>query len=108
MHYNGYAARLQGAQAAYDVGIQRTCWQIHSLTHWMGDTGTLKAATSQYRSHVYLGDVVRLGGRVVAKEVDADGDHIVRLTTWARNQRGKDVMPGTAVIALPRAHGGTL
>ena len=31
VHYNDYAARLQGAQAAYDVGIQRTCWQIHSL-----------------------------------------------------------------------------
>ena len=101
VHYNDYAARLQGAQAAYDVGIQRTCWQIHSLTNWMGDAGFLQAATSQYRSHVYLSDVVRLGGRVAAKEVDADGNHLVHLTTWARNQRGQDVMPGTAVIALP-------
>ena len=101
VHYNDYAARLQGAQAAYDVGIQRTCWQIHSLTNWMGDSGKLKAADSQYRSHVYLSDVVRLGGRVVAKEVDDAGDHIVHLTTWARNQREKDVMPGTATIALP-------
>ena len=38
VHYNDYAAKLQGAQMAYDVGIQRTCWQIHSLTNWMGDT----------------------------------------------------------------------
>ncbi len=101
VHYNDYAARLQGAQAAYDVGIQRTCWQIHSLTNWMGDSGFLKSVTSKYRSHVYLSDVVRLGGRVEAKEIDADGNHLVRLTTWARNQRGQDVMPGTAVIALP-------
>lgn len=101
VHYNDYAARLQGAQAAYDVGIQRTCWGIHSLTNWMGDTGFLKSVTGQYRSHVYLSDVVRLGGRVEAKEIDADGDHVVRLTTWARNQRGQEVMPGTAVIALP-------
>jgi acyl dehydratase len=105
VHYNDYAARLQGAQAAYDVGIQRTCWQIHSLTDWMGDTGFLKAATSQYRSHVYLSDVVRLGGRIEAKEVDADGNHLVRLATWARNQRGQEVMPGTAVIALPHRAG---
>ena len=101
VHYNDYAARLQGAQAAYDVGIQRTCWQIHSLTNWMGDTGFLKAATSQYRAHVYLSNVVRLGGRVDAKEIDAQGDHVVNLTTWAHNQRGQVVMPGTAVIALP-------
>ena len=101
VHYNDYAAKLQGAQIAYDVGIQRTCWQIHSLTNWMGDAGVLKSITGQYRSHVYLADMVRLGGRVDAKEVDANGDHVVHLTTWARNQRGQEVMPGTAVIALP-------
>ncbi|MFJ8026873.1 MaoC family dehydratase N-terminal domain-containing protein [Streptomyces sp. NPDC096311] len=102
VHYNDYAAKLQGAQLAYDVGIQRTCWQIHSLTHWAGDGGTLKAVHGQYRAHVYLSDVVRLGGRVVAKEVDQDGDWVVRLETWAWNQREQNVMPGTAVVALPR------
>ncbi len=102
VHYNDYAAKLQGAQIAYDVGIQRTCWQIHSLTNWMGDTGQLKALTGQYRAHVYLGDVVRLGGRIDAKEVDAEGRHVVKLTTWATNQRDQKVMPGTAEIVLPR------
>jgi acyl dehydratase len=101
VHYNDYAAKLQGAQIAYDVGIQRTCWQIHSLTNWMGDAGFLKSLSGQYRAHVYLSDVVRLGGRVEAKEIDADGQHVVRLTTWAYNQREQNVMPGTAVIALP-------
>lgn len=102
VHYNDYAARLQGAQLAYDVGIQRTCWGIHALTNWMGDSGFLKAVTGQYRSHVYLSDVVRLGGRVDAKEIDEDGDAVVHVTTWARNQRGQEAMPGTAIIALPR------
>lgn len=102
VHYNDYAARLQGAQCAYDVGVQRTCWQVHSLTNWMGDDGFLKKLTCQYRSHVYLSDVVRLGGRIDAKEIDADGEPVVKLITWARNQRGQEVMPGTATIVLPR------
>lgn len=101
VHYNDYAARLQGAQMAYDVGIQRSCWQIQSLTDWMGDTGRLKSANSQYRAHVYLSDVIKLGGRIDAKEVNDDGEHVVRLTTWAWNQRDQNVMPGEAVIALP-------
>ncbi len=105
VHYNDYAARLQGAQAAYDVGIQRTCWGVHALTDWMGDSGFVKSVWQQYRSHVYLSDVVRLGGRVDAKEIDADGDHVVRLTTWANNQRGQNVMPGTAVVVLPQRSG---
>jgi acyl dehydratase len=106
VHYNDYAAKLQGAQIAYDVGIQRTSWGIHALTNWMGDDGRLKSLTGQYRSHVYLSDVIRLGGKVEAKEVDADGDHVVKLTTWATNQRDQQCMPGTAVIALPRRGAG--
>lgn len=101
VHYNDYAARLQGAQIAYDVGVQRTCWHIHSLTNWMGDAGFLKSLHSQYRSHVYLSDVVRLGGDVTEKLVDDDGDHVVKVETWATNQRERNVMPGSAVIRLP-------
>jgi acyl dehydratase len=101
VHYNDYAAQLQGAQLAYDVGIQRTCWQIHSLTHWAGDTGTVLSIHGQYRAHVYLSDVVRLGGRVVAKEIAPNGEATVHIETWAYNQREQNVMPGTAVVALP-------
>ena len=102
VHYNDYAARLQGAQAAYDVGIQRTCWGIQQLTNWMGDRGALKAFDCQYRSHVYLSDVVRLGGRVAGKDIDTNGDPVVHIATWARNQRDQEVMPGTAFVKLPR------
>ena len=102
VHYNNYAAKLQGAQIGYDVGVQRTSWQIHALTHWAGDHGWLKSLFGQYRAHVYLSDVVLLGGRVEAKEIDADGDPVVKLVTWATNQRGQNVMPGTAVLKLPR------
>lgn len=101
VHYNDYAAKLQGAQIAYDVGVQRTSWQIHALTNWMGDAGQLRSLFGQYRAHVYLSDVVRLGGRVESKEIDANGEHVVHLTTWANNQRGQNVMPGKATIALP-------
>jgi hypothetical protein len=68
----------------------------------MRDDGKLKSLTGQYRSHVYLSDVIRLGGRVEGKEVDGDGDHVVQLTTWANNQRGQACMPGTAVVVLPK------
>jgi acyl dehydratase len=102
VHYNDYAAQLQGAQIAYDVGIQRTCWQIQQLTNWMGDAGAVKSVHGQYRSHVYLSDVLRLGGSVTEKYVDDAGDPVVKVGTWATNQRGQQCMPGSAVIRLPR------
>jgi acyl dehydratase len=101
VHYNDFAAQLQGAQIAYDVGIQRTCWQIHQLTNWMGDDGFVKRIHGQYRSHVYLSDVLRLGGTITEKYVDDDGDHVVSVQTWATNQRDQQCMPGSAVLRLP-------
>ncbi len=105
VHYNESAARNVGVTAPYDVGVQRTCWQVHLLTHWAGDHGWVKEAASEYRSFVYLSDVVRLGGEITGKFVDDDGDAVVSVRTWCENQRGQDVMPGSAVVALPGRDG---
>lgn len=102
VHYNAHAARAMGVSMQYDVGFQRQCWQVHLLTDWMGDLGWVKQCASQYRSFVYLSDVVRLQGEVVGKRIDEDGEAVVDLKTRAVNQRGQDVMPGTATVALPK------
>nr|EJI98464.1 hypothetical protein JVH1_4047 [Rhodococcus sp. JVH1] len=101
VHYNQAAANAMGVAYQYDVGFQRQCWQILALTHWCGDNAWVKHVTAEYRGFVYLGDVIELGGSVTGKRVDEDGEYIVELETYARNQRGDNVMPGTAVVALP-------
>lgn len=101
VHYNIHAAQAMGVALQYDVGVQRHCWQIHLLTDWMGDTAWLKSCQMSLRKFVYFGDVVRLGGKVIGKRVDDDGTHLVDVVTFAMNQRGDNVMPGKAVIALP-------
>jgi acyl dehydratase len=101
VHYNKHAARAMGVGYPYDVGFQRQAWQIHHLTHWCGDNGWIKQCESQYRRFVFLSDVVELSGTVTGIRVDDDGEHVVDIETRAINQRGEDVMPGTAVVALP-------
>jgi acyl dehydratase len=105
VHYNLQAARAMSAEFQYDVGFQRQTWQIHHLTHWCGDSGWIKECQAQYRKFVYLSDVIELTGEVIGKRVDADGEHVVDVSTVARNQRGETVMPGSAVIALPTRDG---
>lgn len=85
----------------YDVGFQRQCWQIHLLSDWVGDNGWLKKTYAEYRQFVYHSDVVRITGKVAKKFVDAEGDYCVRIETKATNQRGQEVMPGYAIVALP-------
>lgn len=101
VHYNRHAARAMGVGYPYDVGFQRQAWQIHHLTHWAGDHGWVKSCSSRYRRFVFLGDVVELSGTVTAIRIDEDGEHVVDMETRAVNQRGEDVMPGTATVALP-------
>jgi hypothetical protein len=105
VHYNRAAANAMGVALQYDVGFQRQCWHIHHLTHWMGDDGWICSADAQYRRFVYHGDVVRMSGEVVRAFVDGDGEGRVEVRTRALNQRGEDVMPGRATIALPRRGG---
>lgn len=101
VHYNTSAARAMGVTYAYDVGFQRQCWQVQLLTHWVGDDGWVRHAAGEYRGFVYLSDVVTLGGEVLEKSIDENGEHLVKVRTFALNQRGDDVMPGTATVALP-------
>ena len=106
VHYNRHAARAMGVGYPYDVGFQRQAWQIHHLTHWCGDDGWIRSCESRYRRFVYLSDVVELSGTVTGKRVEQDGDHVVEMETRAVNQRGEDVMPGRAEVALPSRSGG--
>jgi acyl dehydratase len=101
VHYNRHAANAMGVTYQYDVGFQRQCWQIQHLTHWCSDWGWVKTAEAQYRRFVYLSDVVTLSATVAETFVDDDGEHCVRVATRAENQRGENVMPGSAVVALP-------
>lgn len=101
VHYNKAAANAMGVAFQYDVGFQRQCWQIHLLTNWCGDSGWVKSASAQYRGFVYVSDAIELAGTITDKYVDASGEHLVAVTTVARNQRGDDIMPGSAVVALP-------
>jgi acyl dehydratase len=104
VHYNRQAASEMGVPLPYDVGFQRQCWQVQHLTHWCSDAGWVKQTSAEYRRFVYLGDAVVLQGTVVDRRQDDDGDYVVEIATTARNQRGEDVMPGRAVVALPSRH----
>lgn len=101
VHYLHSAAKAVGALYAYDVGVQRHGWLINLLTNWMGDEGWLKSCYAEYRQFVYHSDAVWIRGKITNKYIDDDGESCVDIETHAINQRGADVMPGSATVALP-------
>jgi acyl dehydratase len=105
VHEDVATARAAGLPAPYDVGIQRHQWLFHLITNWAGDAGFVKRCRAEYRAFNFYGDVQWISGEVTGKRIDQDGDHVVDLRLWARNQRHDVTMPGTAVVALPARSG---
>jgi len=107
VHYIVAAAKGVGALYAYDVGVQRHCWNTQLLTNWMGDEGWLKSCNAQYRQFVYLSDAVWFKGKVTNKYVDENGEYCIDIETHGINQRGGDTISGTSTVILPSREKGT-
>lgn len=107
VHWDSYLAAEVGMPAAYDYGSQRGGYATYFLTNWIGDTGWLVEMEVRYRGMFFLGDVVRISGTVDRRWRDAEtGQGLVEISFASTNQRGEDVMPGRAVVALPSRAGG--
>ena len=103
VHWDPFMAAEIGMPAPYDYGSQRGAWATHLMTNWAGDTGWVAEVDVQYRGMNFLGDTVWLKGVVADKWIGESGAGYVECRIEAVNQRGDNIMPGRAVVALPTA-----
>lgn len=102
VHWDPFMAAEIGMPAPYDYGSQRGAWASHLVTNWAGDDGWVCEVFAKYRGMNFLGDTVWISGTVVDRwRGAATGIGYVACELHGRNQRGEDIMPGTAVVALP-------
>ena len=102
VHWDSFMAAEIGMPAPYDYGSQRGAWATHLMTNWAGDDGWVAEVFAKYRNMNFLGDTVWIRGSVVEKWRGAkSGIGYVRCEFHGVNQRGEDIMPGHAVVALP-------
>ncbi len=102
VHWDAFMAAEIGMPAPYDYGSQRGAWATHLMTNWAGDDGWVAEVFAQYRGMNFLGDTVWIQGEVTDKWRGAQsGIGYVSCQIHGINQRGDDIMPGTAVVALP-------
>jgi acyl dehydratase len=100
VHFFDEVASSGGVPAAYDLGIQRSCWLGHMMTNWMGDDGFLKKLGVQFRAINFLGNTTWCRGKVSRKYVESD-DRLVECEIWCENQKGETIDIGHATVALP-------
>lgn len=111
LHYEDSFAQAMFVGSPIVHGQLKRAWLGQLMTDWIGEEGTLKMLSCQFRAMDYPrkmatmtepqdGDTWWCKGVITDKKVE-DGENLVRCDIWVENGKGEKTTPGKAVVALP-------
>ena len=100
IHYDQDFARSVGLPDVIIQGSLKHAFLGHLVTGWIGESGTLKKLSAQYRRMDVPGSPIYCKG-VVTKKYMHDNDGIVECNVWLENSQGEVTTPGTTTVMLP-------
>ena len=111
LHYDDTFAAAQGVGKPIVHGALKRQWLVQLMTDWIGEQGTLKKFSCQYRlmdyprlmktmTESHQGETWWCKGKVTKKYVE-DGEHRVDCNIWVENEKGEVTTPGKATVILP-------
>lgn len=111
LHYDGVFADGQGVGKPIVHGALKRQWLVQLMTDWMGEQGTLRKFSCQYRAMDYPrpmktteeptdGETWWCKGKVT-KKYETDGKHLVDCNIWIENGKGEATTQGAATVILP-------
>ncbi len=112
LHYEDTFAASQGVGKPVVHGQLKRAWLVQLITDWMGDGGTLRKFSCQFRGmdyprlmkstyeHQPEGETWWCKGKVTKKYTEG-AEHRIDCEVWVENGKGEKTTVGTATIALP-------
>ncbi len=111
LHYEDTFAASQGVGQPILQGQLKRAWLIQLVMDWIGEEGTLRKFSCQFRGMDYPrhmksifepqeGETWNCKGKVTRKYVE-DSEHLVECDIYCENQRGEITAPGRATVVLP-------
>ena len=100
IHYDQEFARANGLPSVILHGALKNAFLGHLMTNWLGEHGTLRKLSAQYRGMDVPGTPIYAKGVVTKKYVE-NGEYLVECDIWLENHKGEKTTPGTALVALP-------
>ena len=104
LHYDKDFARSTGVPDVLIHGRLKAALLGQLLTDWMGEKGSLRKLTCNYRGMDFPGQELLCKGKVTKKYIK-DGEHFVECEVWTENPKGDKTSPGSAVVVLPSRSG---
>ena len=100
IHYDQEFARANSLPNVILHGALKNAFLGQIITAWIGDRGTLRKLSAQYRGMDVPGTPI-YGKGVVKKKNVQDGENIVECELWLEDHEGQRTTPGYAVASLP-------
>ncbi len=111
LHYDDAYAASQGVGKSAVHGQLKRAWLVQLVTDWIGEQGTLKKLSCQYRAIDYPrlmksrnepqeGETWWCKGKVARRYVEG-GEHWVDCDIWVENGKGERTTLGSATAVLP-------
>ena len=100
IHYDKDFAQGTGLTGPILHGALKNAFLAQLVTDWIGELGTLKELSCQYRGMDVPGDTLICKGTVTRKYIQ-NGHHMVECQVWLENSSGENTTPGSATAILP-------
>lgn len=111
LHYDDAFARAQGFPGVIVHGALKRQWLVQLVSSWLGDSGTLKKFSCQYRTVDFPrpmktltepgdGDSWLCKGKVTKKYMQ-ESVHFAECDVWVENGNSEITVQGKASVILP-------
>ena len=100
IHYDTAFAQSTGLPGVIIHGALKSAFLGQLMTDWIGEHGTLKRLSCQYRGMDVPGDTLTCRGTVVRKYREG-GEYLAECEIWLESGGGERTTPGSATVALP-------
>ena len=92
-----YAKEVEGYPGLVTAGPLMGDWLTQCAIEWLADDGTLVSFEYSNRKAAYIGDLLTVGGNVVASDTNT-GE--VELELHVKNKAGDIITPGKAIVSF--------
>ncbi len=98
-HWDDAVGRGEGFEGAFGMAPLLHAYAHALLRDWMDGAGRIVAVDIRLRSPLFQGRTLTLGGRITALRRQ-DGELFADIELTSQDDRGAQISPGTATVAL--------